>query len=430
MTRRLQGGNKMIHRNRDWPTLLSAVAVATLAGSWSVGAMAQEPREGESVFQRARPDYDPLGVRAGSFVIFPQIEIGESYDDNIFADKNDEDDDFITVVAPQATAESDWGRHALNLSAGALAGFYLDHNDEDYIDGFATADGRLDVVRGTQLLGGLGWRHLHEDRGSPDSPTNAKEPVEYENLFASVGAVRSLGRISARIDGILDRLEFHDVDANGGGHIEEDDRDRTQYSLIGRVGYEYLPNTDAFVQVTGRFREYDELNAAGEDRSSQGYAAVVGTELNFTPKVTGEVFAGYQYTTYDDEAFDDVASPALGGNVLWNVTGLTSIRGFAEGSIEETTQADASSYLAVRIGGSVEHELRRNILLGAGLTFGRDDYEGISRTDDVFIGLLSARYLINRNFYARAAFTHTTRTSDTDDEYSRNVILLTLGAQL
>ena len=418
----------MIHRNRHRLILLAGGCLSLVAGTWPFGAWAQQPERGVSVFERARPDYDPLGVRAGSFVIYPQVEIGESYDDNIFAVDNDEEDDFITVVSPEVNVESDWGRHALNLRGGGDAGFYFDNNDENFIDWFVATDGRLDVVRDTYLVGGLGWRRLHEDRGSPDDVAG-QEPTEYDIYSANLGAARELGRISARVDGIVDRYDFHDVDAQGGGQIDQDDRDRVQYQLIGRVGYEYLPDTEGFVRVIGRMREYDELEG-GFDRDSVGYAVLIGTELNFTPKVTGEVAAGYQHTTYDDDELSDVNSPALGGNVLWNVTGLTSIRAFAQGSIEETTQADASGYIAARVGGSVEHELRRNILLGAGVTLGRDDYEGIDRTDDILIGTVSARYLINRNFYARAAFTHQTRNSDTDDEYSRNIILLTIGAQL
>ncbi len=370
-----------------------------------------------------------MGVRAGGFFIFPRIEVGEAYNDNIFAVEHDADDDFITVVAPQVEVESNWNRHALNVRTGAEAGFYLDHNDENYLDGFALVDGRLDVVRDTFLFGGAGWRHSHEDRGSPDD-VNGEEPTEYEVYSANLGAFRGLGRVSTRIDGAVDRFDFHDVDAQGGGNINQDDRDRYQYRLTGQVGYEYLPNTEAFIRVIGRLRDYDELQG-GFDRDSQGYGVLVGTDLDFTGVVTGEVHVGYQQETYDDSQLNDINGPSAGGSVLWNVTELTSIRGFLEGSIEETTQANASGYTAVRTGASLEHELMRNVLLGAALTVGRDDYEGISRTDDIFIGAVSGRYLINRNFYAGAEFAHRTRNSDgTSDEYSQNIILLRVGAQL
>ncbi len=393
-----------------------------------VEEQAPGPQRGESVFERARPDYDPLGVRAGSFLIFPQVQVGEEYNDNVFAVQNNEDDDFITVVSPGVRVESDWGRHELNVRTGALAGFYLDHQDENYVDNFVAADGRLDVVRETFIVGGLGWRHLHEDRGDPDDQ-QTKEPVEYDVYSANLGAVRELGRVSARLDGNVDRTSYQDAQAIGGGTVDEDDRDRFQYTLAGQVGYEYLPDTSAFVRVTGRWINYDELQD-GVDRSSQSMGAVVGTQLNFTGKTSGEVFLGYQTRSYDDDAFDDVSSPAAGGNLLWNVTGLTSIRWFLEGRIQETTQRDASSYLALRTGGSVEHELLRNLLVGGGITVGRDDYEGDNRQDDVLIGTLTTRYLINRKFFAGAEFAHRTRTSDTNDEFSQNVILLRLGVHL
>jgi hypothetical protein len=409
--------------------MLAFGGATLVAGSWPHGAWSQEPERGESVFDRPRPDYDPLGVRAGSFLVYPKIELGESFDDNIFAVEHDKEDDFITLVSPEVDVESDWGTHAWNMQAGGVGAFYLDNTNENFRDWFLTTDGRLDVQRGTFLRGRGGWRHRHEDRGSPDD-ASGKEPTEIENFFVSLGAVRDLGRISASLDGGVDRLDFHDVDAVGGGNIDQDDRDRFQYQLAARMGYEYLPNTDAFVRLIGRKRKYDTLQN-GVNRDSWGWAAQLGTELNFTPKITGEVHVGYQHTTYEDNSLDSVSSPAIGGEVLWNVTGLTSIRGFAEGNIEETTQAGASGYIAVRAGASVEHELRRNILVGAGITAGRDDYDGISRTDDLLAGTLTGKYLINRNFFARADVTHQMRSSDgSNDEYSRNVITLSIGAQL
>jgi hypothetical protein len=418
----------MTDRNRRVGTLLSGCALALAAVVSATGAEAQQPQRGESVFERPRPDYDPLGVRAGGFIFFPQVEVGEAYNDNIFADDEDEEDDFITVVSPELVARSDWGRHGVSLRTGADAGFYLDHDDENYLDYFALADGRLDVVRGIFIVGGLGWRHRHEDRGSPDD-VSGEEPTEFDLYSANLGFVRARGRISARVSSTLDRFDFQDVDA-AGGEINEDDRDRFHYGLSGRLGYEYLPETEAFIRVDGRMRNYDTISDDGFDRDSVGYAAVIGTDLDFTGKVSGEVFAGYQYTSYEDDELDEIAGLAAGAAVLWNITGLTSLRGTLDVTTEETTEADASGYLSTRVGAAVEHELRRNVLLGAGLTLGRNDYEGVDREDDILIGSLTAKYLINRNFYAGGEVSHRTRNSSEDEDFSENVILLRLGAQL
>jgi hypothetical protein len=414
-------------------TLLSGFAVgAAITISGGGAAQAQEPQEHQSVFERARPDYDPLGLHAGSFRIFPRAEVGEAYNDNIFATKNNEDGDFITLLRPQIRAESDWGRHAVALQAGAEGGRYFDHTGENYLDGYVNADGRIDIVHDTFIRTGLGWQHLHEDRGSPDDVAG-EEPTEYELYSANLGISRARGIISASLDGRVDRWSWHNVNAPG-GHIEQTQRDRNQYLLVGQVGYEYLPNTSAFIRVSGRLRRYDgedDTSSPPVDRDSEGVAAVVGTQLNFTGKTSGEVFLGYQHTKYDDSSLDSYSSPSGGLDLLWNVTGLTSIRAFGTGAVEETTQNGASSYLAVRFGASIEHELLRNLLVGGAFTVGRDHYEGISRDDDLYIAGLTARYLINRNFYAGAELTHRTRTSDgSGDEFSQNVILLRIGAQL
>ena len=58
----------MTDRNRRVATLLSGCAMAVAATLTAAEAQAQEPRRGESVFERPRPDYDPLGVRAGGFL--------------------------------------------------------------------------------------------------------------------------------------------------------------------------------------------------------------------------------------------------------------------------------------------------------------------------------------------------------------------------
>ena len=75
---------------------------------------------GETVTNRSRPELDPLGMRAGSFLIYPRLGLQETYNDNIFAVESDEQDDFITLVRPQLDVRSDWTNHAVDLRAGAI----------------------------------------------------------------------------------------------------------------------------------------------------------------------------------------------------------------------------------------------------------------------------------------------------------------------
>src|SRR5262245_66377031 len=54
----------------------------------------------QSVFQRPRPDYDPLGLRFGSWLFYPEMTVAAAYDDNIFATESDRTDDFIFTATP------------------------------------------------------------------------------------------------------------------------------------------------------------------------------------------------------------------------------------------------------------------------------------------------------------------------------------------
>src|ERR1700740_3685110 len=75
----------------------SCAAVALLCSASSISAWAQETLliepslpddfdrgRNTSVLQRERPDYDRIGVRAGSFDVFPQVTVGLGYSDNLY----------------------------------------------------------------------------------------------------------------------------------------------------------------------------------------------------------------------------------------------------------------------------------------------------------------------------------------------------------
>ena len=70
-------------------------------------AVAQEPERGATVTERSRPELDPLGLRLGSFLVYPRLAVGERFDDNIFAVDDNWDADFITTVTPDARIQSD-----------------------------------------------------------------------------------------------------------------------------------------------------------------------------------------------------------------------------------------------------------------------------------------------------------------------------------
>ena len=273
------------------PFLLVPVLALTLA----LPAIAQDTR-GVSVTERPRPDYDPLGIRAGAFIVKPELKMGLEYNDNIYATKNDTVSDWITTIAPRVKAESDWSRHALALDIGAKGGLYSSESNEKYLDAHIRADGRLDVLRGSYLRGRASVERLHEERGAPDVTTDFDEPVVYVRSEADAAYHHGLGKIGLQAGAGVVNYNYSSVDltpAAGGGSRSLDHRDHDIYGLNARLTYELLPNVSPF--ITGRYewRRYDQILLGGLDRDSDGYRLGLGTGFDLGGVTTGEVFAGY-----------------------------------------------------------------------------------------------------------------------------------------
>ena len=162
------------------PRLLAVVtgAVATLL---AYGADGQEPDPNVPVTARPRPDYDPLGIRAGGFLIYPSTSVSGSYNDNILATNDDEEDDFIFTVSPEIAVRSNFPRHSLNFAVRSDVGRYVDHTDEDFWDFGAAMAGRLDITRNNRLTAAVNAGREHEDRDDPDDPGAdvSREPIKY-----------------------------------------------------------------------------------------------------------------------------------------------------------------------------------------------------------------------------------------------------------
>jgi hypothetical protein len=410
------------------------IAVAVLAAG-ATSALAADPEmvdQRGSVKDRPRPGYDAVGIRAGAFMILPQASVSEKYSDNIYATDANETDDFITRLGAAVAVNSNWSRHALNLNAGVSKYIYADHTGENRLDWNLGANGLLDISRDTRLDGGVVYSQLHEDRGDPNSPAAAAEPIEYDLLTANAGFGQRFNRLTARLSGGYDDYDYKDVGATGGGTLDQDDRDRKEYTEALRLGYDVSPDTNVYVEGTLNQRDYDlSPPVTPTNRNSDGYSAVVGSDFRLSNLLQGEVYVGYQSQSYDQVGFDDVTGIRYGGNVEWYMTPLTTITFNAAANVEETTTAGASGFLSQSGGVRIDHELLRNLLINAQLSYSNAKYETISRTDDTLRAGLGLDYLINRNFSLGLGYDYTDKNSDVaGEDYKRNEIGLTLTGKL
>lgn len=419
-------------------------------------AAAREPQGGETVVNRPRPEVDPLGFPVGGFQAYGQLALTEVYDTNVFATPVDERSDYITVVSPRAALLSDWTRHALNFWADADIGRYWEYTKQDFNDWRVAADGRLDVTRNVQIFAGGEYAHLHQLRTSPDD-TRGLEPTQYDKTSAFVRYRQRLGRFSFAPQATFERFEYDNVPAIRNGmlvSIDQQFRNRDEYSLDLRVGYELIQESnELFVRLRGIDRVYDQLQPfplgplpgfpSEIDRSSTGYEADVGLDLDLGGITFGQVFVGYRQENYKSP-LPDIGTPTFGVSVDWNPTRLTTINLNVERSINEVTQALYSGYISTVGRLSIDHELRRDFLLNVNFSLADHDYVGVStpvgtaKREDTIYGVgVAAKYFLNRHLYASLGYTYLQRNSSDNTlppgslnrDYKIHLVYLSLETQ-
>lgn len=392
-------------------------------------------QRGRTVLERERPELDPLGIRVGSFILSPSLSVHQEYNDNIFATETDTESDFITRILPELSLRSDWNNHSLAFFGSGNIGRYWDNSAEDFEDFNVGTSGRLDVRRDTWVRARAEYQDRHEERSSPDD-VGGDEPTEYNVSIGRLEGFHRLNRLSFTLGGAIERFDFDDVGTSLGTTINNDDRDRDEYEASLRVGYELVPSYEAFVRGAYLIRDYDSgTDDAGRDRDSDGFEVVAGVSIDFGGITFGDFFAGYRQQEYDDPTLDKVSGPVVGADITWNVTPLTTFIGTVSREIRESTTGDgmgnfASGRFFTTVGVSAQHELLRNLLLGADVSYSNDDFKGIDRSDDIYRFGLDANYMMFRNLYLRGGYRFRSRDSEfAGADFAENIVFIRLQAQ-
>ncbi len=397
------------------------------APAFAQGDLLPQQPEQMDVASRPHPELDPLGIRAGGFFLYPNIAVGETYNDNIFATATDKKSDFITTISPSVLLRSNWSNHEVHALAEADIGRYASHDDEDYKDYRTLLGGRLDVRRDTQISGNVGYSHQHEDRSSPDD-VRGLEPTTYDKAAADAAFMQRFNRFAARVELQGNHLNYDDVPTST-GTIFNSDRDRYETESALRLSYDFLPNYSVFVRGAYRQNIYDQdRDRNGFDRNSTGYKIDTGVAVDLTGVLTVEAHAGYLSTDFDDARLETVQGLSAGVLGTWNVTRLTTVKVDINRDVHPTTLNGAAAELDTGGFVSVDHELLRNLILSGRLGYTRSTFEGINRDDDNYAAGLSARYLIARGVALTGSYTYDDRASNVSfADYKRNLVMLRLS---
>ncbi len=395
----------------------AAVLVSTMAAGLAFCAPAGAVEFGRAVIGntvqgRVHQEYEPIGIRAGSFMFFPSIDLRGEYSDNIYATTGAKVDDFIFGIRPQISGRSLWKRHSLRMSAFGNFGLYADNPDENFNDAGVNTDATIDIAENSQITARLAATRDHERRDSPDDARGIN-PTIYYRITPELKFDQRINRVALRLRASADYIDFNDVATGTGTILNEDDRDRLTWVLEGRAGYDVSRNVQLYVSALTDHRTYDEqFDDDGVERDSNGFGVFGGIIVDLAGTLSAEAYVGYRRQSFADASLVNVSGVAGGLNLIWAPTKLTTVTLTGERTVEETTLTGSTASLNTAFDVSIDHELRRNLVITVSAGYLNRHYEGIARDDDNWRGSIAVQYLISRHFRLRCGYSYNARSSN------------------
>jgi hypothetical protein len=325
------------------------------------------------------------------------------------------------VAEPAFRLQSNWDVHMLGVEGSGNFEQHVNETSLNQEEGGGRVYGRLDITGDDTVYASAGYRRLENPPGDPDDDedVNDNNNTTFDRFDARIGYVHEFAQMVLRVDARGRRLDYLDTSAQ--------DRDRNELDLGARLTYALSPRITPFIEIGYGVEDYDEnVDDDGFDRDSMQYEALLGANFLITDIMRAEVALGVQHTEFDDSSFDSTTNPTFDGELIWNVTQLTSIIGTALYTEDLTNQSGASSKRVLGAGVRLEQEVLSNLLLFGEVGYRNDNYKDVDRKDNRFLAGLGGEYLLNSNvsFFAEYGFEHRQSDSATVDDFTENTIFI------
>ncbi len=341
--------------------------------------------------------YDAVGVKVGSFLLYPSLTLFAEGTDNIDNAEHGSEG-ALGRVGLEVTAQSLWERHALTLGALGVFESYKTPTRKPDNDLSANADLTLDLADQTKLALGARFARSKEEANNPDLVASGGTASIETNYGFSATLDQGAGPLKLQLRGALDRESF-DEDAS---------RDYRSYKAGGRVGYQVTDRILPFVDVEVARKRFDQRNSSLDGYSLRG---AIGVAVTDREKLSGEVSGGVMVWDPDKGSVRRDTILFADASVTWSPNALWTLKGGLETSL--TSSSTTATSVATRtLSLEADYAIRRNLTLSLDSGLSHETYNGSGRKDWVFDATLGAEYAFNRSVQLIARVSREQRESN------------------
>ncbi len=356
--------------------------------------------------------YEPLGIRVGTFLLFPSLEVTGGWTDNVEGARGGKAGGLYRIK-PEAILRSDWTRHQWETT---LRGSYTGYPGSDQADdpNFSTTTTvRIDARDSTTVDLEAGYTLDRESESSADVAPGTKTTSLVHQLRGAAAVTQEFGRLAVTGKGSIDRTIYTGGSRIGGGSLDSKARDNSLYTTSLRTTYEVTSAFKPFVEGTLLERVYDtERDASGYRRGSSGYELKTGATIDLGAKIHAEGALGWHHEELRDSRFDPLEGLIAEASVVWSPSRLTTVTLSGETTFEPTTMSSSAGSTEYSGSFKIAHSLRRNLEVDGGLGLAFRTYQGLNENDFTTTGTLGLAWSLNRNVALTARYDYEDLRSD------------------
>jgi hypothetical protein len=396
-----------------------AVSVPTAARAQNSGSLLVTPVlppgfssvEDQGVAERARPDWQALGLRLGAFTLRPMASIAAGATSNAYLTRADNESSAFATTSAAVDLASGWSRHYLSLRASGQLTNFAGKSELDTKSWLLGASGRYDIHSTLQVAASGDVARDNESRfeGEAISANFAVSPFIRES--AAIRANYNPGRLGVQLTANYRHLHFLPVTFQDGSRADQSIRDRGFADVALQGTYARTPSFGLFALVGASRTRFDEPGTPQLLQSdSDGVRVLGGLNLQLEGFATGSLGVGWSRRRYDDARIGTHSGLSVETRVELLPRDTTTITVNARRQLSDANPT-TGPFWETLVGVTVDQEVRRNIILSATGGYTQQHYLNQLTTGSSAINAgASATYLISRRMEARANLLY--RTSD------------------